>query len=60
MEVVGDLSLNVVDYDTQKSLLHLTHVVEMLMVEKIELIHLVSELMRTPHLWDFVKPCYQL
>jgi hypothetical protein len=60
MEVVGDLSLNVVGYDAQKSPLHLAHVIQMLMVEKIELDHPVSELKRTPNLQDFVKSCYQL
>jgi hypothetical protein len=60
MEVVVDLSLNVVERDAQKSPLHLTNAIWMLMAQKIELDHPVSELMRTPNLRDFVKPCYQL
>ena len=55
MEVVVDLSLNVVGHDAQKSLLHLAHIVWMLIVEKVELNHPVSELMRTPNFWDFCK-----
>jgi hypothetical protein len=60
MEVIVDLSLNVVKRDTQKSPLHLTYAVWMLMVEKVELDHPASELMRTPNLRGSVKPCYQL
>jgi hypothetical protein len=58
--IVVDLSLNVIEHDVQKSLFHLAHVVWILMVEKIELNHPVSELMRSPNLRDFVKLCYQL
>jgi hypothetical protein len=60
MEVVVDLNLNVVELDTQKVPFYLTHAVKMLMVEKVELDHPVSELKRTLNLLDSVKPCYQL
>jgi hypothetical protein len=55
-----DLNLNVVELDTQKVPFYLTHAVKMLMVEKVELDHPVSELKRTLNLLDSVKPCYQL
>jgi hypothetical protein len=58
IEVFGDLSLYTVEHDAQKSLFHLTHAVLILMVEKVELNHPVSELKRTPNLQDFVKPYY--
>jgi hypothetical protein len=57
MEAVEDLSLNVVGYDAQKTLLHLTNTVYMLMVEKVEL---DPPIMRTPNLQDSEKPYYQL
>jgi hypothetical protein len=52
MEVVGDLSLNVVEHDAHKFLL-ISHTPSM--VEKVELDH---SIMRTLNLQDFVKPYY--
>jgi hypothetical protein len=60
MEVVKDLSLNVVEYNAQKSPLHLVYVIQILMVEKVELDHPISELKKTSNFQDSVKPCYQL
>jgi hypothetical protein len=60
VEVVGDLNLNVVEHDAQKALLHLRNAIWTLMVEKVELDHLISELIKTSNFQDFVKPCYQL
>ena len=42
IETIGELSLSVVEYDAQKSPLHLTHAIKMWMIKKVELDHLVN------------------
>ena len=53
MEAVDNLVLYMVEHDALKSLLLLTHVVLMWIVEKVELYHLVNELKKTPSRQDF-------